>query len=405
MKIIQIATSTDGGAGIAARRLNSTLNGYGEDSTLFSGSSPKLTIEENENIKKKNFIIRNYSRLLTFFQRFLLQRNVYLMTPWSIQATSSAWILDAKPDVIHIHTFYNLLSTETISDLCESGKPIFITLHDERFYTGGCHHALGCANFKSECAHCPQSRALFDPLVIRQQRKLSESFKKAKSLTVIAPSDWIAARARRSTVLEFAEVVKINNPLESEFISNSILEKKGKKSSSSFVVSFVAQDLFNPYKGLKTLLKCIEIHKNEFIKEQILFMFVGRGPEIDIKELKFKQIDKLFTSQMTDIYFETDLLIVPSLVDNSPNVIFEALACGTPFVGSDQAGIPEISAIFGMESFVYGDPHSMLRAIIKQKESQLDPVWVRNTALELVHPDKVAARVLELYRSKLTDEV
>ena len=405
MKIIQIATTSDGGAGIAARRLNLTLNNYGEDSTLFSGSSPKLIIGENEVIKKKNFLIRNYSRFLTLFQRFILQKSVYLMTPWSIQTTSSAWILDAKPDVIHIHTFYNLLSPETISDLCKSGKPIFLTLHDERFYTGGCHHTLGCANFKNICANCPQSRALFNPLVIQQQKKLSESFRKAKSLTVIAPSDWIAARARTSKILEFADVVKINNPLEREFVSNSIHEKSTRKFSSSFVISFVAQDLFNPYKGLKTLLECIKIYESEFLKQQIQFMFVGNGPEIDIKELKFRQIDKLFTSQMTDIYFETDLLIVPSLVDNSPNVIFEALACGTPFVGSDQAGIPEISEIFGMESFVYGDPHSMFRAIIKQKESELDPVWIRQTALELVHPDKVAARVLELYESKLTDEV
>jgi hypothetical protein len=74
-------------------------------------------------------------------------------------------------------------------------------------------------------------------------------------------------------------------------------------------------------------------------------------------------------------------------------------------VGSNQAGIPEISEIFGMETFMYGDSHSMFRAIIKQKESKVDPDWVRNTALELVHPDKVAARVLKLYKSKLTEEV
>ncbi len=405
MKIIQIATSTDGGAGIAARRLNSTLNRYGEDSVLFSGSSPRLNVEVNEIVGKKNFLVRNNSRFLTLFQRLILQKNKYLMTPWSIQTTSIAWILDAKPDVIHIHTFYNLLDTETISDLCAFGKPIFITLHDERFYTGGCHHALECTNFKGGCNHCPQSRAIFEPLVIRQQRKLSESFRKAKSLTVIAPSDWIASRARTSKILEFADVIKINNPLESEFLNNSALVKKDKKISSPFIVSFVAQDLFNPYKGLETLLECIKIYENEFTEQQIQFMFVGKGPNIDIKALKFRQIEKLLASQMTDIYFETDLLIVPSLVDNSPNVIFEALACGTPFVGSNQAGIPEISEIFGMETFMYGDSHSMFRAIIKQKESKVDPDWVRNTALELVHPDKVAARVLKLYKSKLTEEV
>ena len=405
MKIIQIATSIDGGAGIAARRLNSTLNGYGEDSMLISGSSRSLAVEVNENLVKKNFLIRNYSRVLTLFQRLILQSDAYLMTPWSIQATSSAWILDARPDIIHIHTFYNLLSTATISDLCESGKPIFITLHDERFYTGGCHHALECTHFRGDCTHCPQGRVLFEPLVHRQQKNLHESLKKASSLTVIAPSAWIASRAQTSKILEFADVKVVNNPVELGFIANSRFNEKDEKSNSSFVVSFIAQDLFNPYKGLKTLLECIEIYENNFMEQQIKFMFVGKGPDIEINELKFKQIDKLMASEMTDIYFETDLLIVPSLVDNSPNVIFEALVCGKPFVGSNRAGIPEISEIFGMENFVYGDPHSMFRAIIKQKKTKVDPVWLRNRSLELVHPNRVAARVLELYRSKLTEEV
>jgi len=405
VKIIQIATSTDGGAGIAARRLNSTLNDFGENSMLFSGSSSKLIREEKEIVIRKNLFIRNYSKIVTLFQRFFIQKTSFLMTPYSIKTISGANILKNEPDVIHVHTFYNLLNNKAISELCQSGKPIFITLHDERFYTGGCHHALECSNFQDSCVSCPQTKRLFTNLVSHQQEQLSESLKKSKSLTVIAPSNWIATRAQTSKNLKFAQVVKINNPLDLEFINQSEPRKKLKKLKSSYVVSFIAQDLYNPFKGLETLLECIKIYENEFISNNIQFMFVGKGSNIDIKALKYKQIDKLRALEMIQIYIESDLLIVPSLVDNSPNVIFEALACGTPFVGSDRAGIPEISKIFNMETFNYGDPDSMFRAIIKQKNAKCDEEWIRATALDLVHPYKVAARIIELYKTKLTSEI
>ena len=104
---------------------------------------------------------------------------------------------------------------------------------------------------------------------------------------------------------------------------------------------------------------------------------------------------------MIDIYLQSNLLIVPSLVDNSPNVIFESLVCGTPFVGSDQGGIPEISEHFKMETFIYGDADSMYQAIMKQKSVNLDSNKIREAALAIVHPDIVAKKISQLYSSKL----
>jgi glycosyltransferase involved in cell wall biosynthesis len=45
---------------------------------------------------------------------------------------------------------------------------------------------------------------------------------------------------------------------------------------------------------------------------------------------------------LTDIYNAVDLYVTPSLQDNLPNTIMEAMACGVPCVGFNVGGIPEM---------------------------------------------------------------
>jgi glycosyltransferase involved in cell wall biosynthesis len=402
MKILQIASSTSGGAGIAASRLNASLNSLGVESILFSGDSVNAMSSENEIVFKKTLITRSLSKLITVLQATFLQRHAFLMTPYSLETSALRTIMKHKPDVIHLHTFYNLLSVNSISQICNSGIPIFITLHDERFYTGGCHHSLACQKFRESCLACPETSRLFQNVTAQAQKELILALGSTKRLTVIAPSEWIAHRARSSKALMNADVIQVHNPVGREFIEGAKRHRKPKDSSSPYLVTFVAQDLYSPYKGLDTLLECIQRYNEEFIKENIKFIFVGKGPEIFAGSLKARQVDQITPSELVDIYLESDLLVVPSLADNSPNVIFEALICGTPFVGSDRAGIPEISNLFGMESFKYGDPESMFWAILKQKQAKLDSKIIKDIASSMVQPEIIAQKISQLYLSKST---
>ena len=45
---------------------------------------------------------------------------------------------------------------------------------------------------------------------------------------------------------------------------------------------------------------------------------------------------------MISLYNAVDLYVTPSLQDNLPNTIMEAMACGTPCVGFNVGGIPEM---------------------------------------------------------------
>ncbi len=45
---------------------------------------------------------------------------------------------------------------------------------------------------------------------------------------------------------------------------------------------------------------------------------------------------------MANLYRAADAFVTPSLEENLPNTVMEALACGTPCVGFDIGGIPEM---------------------------------------------------------------
>ena len=228
MRIIQIATSTDGGAGIAARRLNLALNQLGLDSTLMSGSNPKLHQLNQEVVHRKVPILRNLSRVLTLFQQKFIQSQSLLVTPVSLGTLSAEEILKLNPQIVHIHSFYNLLDMRAIQKLTESGVRLFLSLHDERLYTGGCHHALECNRFQSNCVECPQTRKFFHKIVEHSHKSLVGIFENMSNLTVVAPSEWIAERARSSRALGNSKIVVLNNPVDEEFIRQSDCEREVK---------------------------------------------------------------------------------------------------------------------------------------------------------------------------------
>jgi glycosyltransferase involved in cell wall biosynthesis len=102
---------------------------------------------------------------------------------------------------------------------------------------------------------------------------------------------------------------------------------------------------------------------------------------------------------LIDVYKSTDLLLVPSKTDNSPNVVFEAALCGTPFLGSNKAGLPELS-----ETFEYGNSENLFMRIIEARHFKHDRAMIRRTALESVDPRKIAETLRVLYQAKITEE-
>lgn len=127
------------------------------------------------------------------------------------------------------------------------------------------------------------------------------------------------------------------------------------------------------YKGLEYLLSAVNIIKKN-IKDAKLTV-VGEGDCIIYykklcKDLGIEQnVDfkgKLIGKKLVEQYQKTNVFVLPSLYDNCPLVLLEAMACKKPVIGSNVGGIPYLIDN-GKNGLIVPpkDSESLAKAIIK----------------------------------------
>ena len=357
MRVLHLATSFSGGAGIAARRICEAQNGNGINSMIMGGqASDNYEKKDNEFLLRKPFTRRSLSTLVTGFQTKVLQSSTQLVTPISINSLNSNEQIFADYDLLHIHAFYNLLSVEKINELSQK-IPIVLTMHDQRFFTGGCHYSFECIGYKSSCQKCPQVRFPFKSLPELSLYKSRSLEKNPKNLTLLTPSEWLANCARQSILLQNQIICVIPNPIPKTY--RPLPEYMSK--TSGLKIGFFAHDLNNPYKGLETLLSAVQILKEKLSIEVKLY---GRGVvKNSLQDISFSQSYFNDDDSAVKAYNSCDVVVVPSIQDNSPSVVAEALMCGVPVIGTKVGGISEVLDKFKLPTFEPRNPSSLARAL------------------------------------------
>ncbi len=106
---------------------------------------------------------------------------------------------------------------------------------------------------------------------------------------------------------------------------------------------------------------------------------------------------------MVAAYNAADAIIVPSLEDNLPNTIMEALSCGTPVVGFKTGGIPEmidheqngyLSEVRSAESLAQG-----VRWVLEANQQGQVSQQARMKVLKYYSENIVARQYHEVYQS------
>lgn len=353
MRILHISTSDmDGGAARAAYRLHKGLKEIGVDSSMFVAR--RTSQEEDINL----FQWKSGPKL--GLKRRLIRRRVekdyaaYASTrppglePFSDDRTDKGEMVDQLPvcDVINLHWVSGLVDYTSFFARVPSYIPVVWTLHDMNAFTGGCHYDNGCPKYVSGCGACPQlgSSSLKDlSQRIWERKNLAFRDIPQTAMHMVGPSQWLADEACRSPFLGRFDVSVIPYGLNlSEFAPRN--QKFAREvlgiPQNAAVVLFGAAGLNNSRKGLSYLLAALEKIKDI---PNILLCSVGMGNIETPLNLPCIHLGNIQNDRMLSlIYSAADIFTIPSVQDNLPNTVMEALACGIPTIGFNIGGIPDM---------------------------------------------------------------
>ena len=350
MRILHLSYALSGGAGRACVRLHEALRGVGVDSHL-------AFVQASDNpIPASTLITRFHQkpRLLAERMPLWLYRNRRLFSSWSNNLAPIRYISELRgmrPDVINVHWVGDGMLP--IGQWAHLPAPTVWTLHDMLPSTGGCHFTGGCNRFVQGCGHCPQlgSKHRLDLSALNAWRKAHAISRLSHQVRVVAPCDWMVSVAEKSRV--FRSLVR---PIEriaycldlGRFQPRGQIDARcqaGLEKDDLVVVAGASGGLTEPRKGLSGLPPFMDyLMKDNRGRSGVLLTFGGASlPWSGGERWRAQHVTQVKDDQvLVDLYSCGDLVVVPSLEDNSPLVAQEALACGRPLVAASVGGLAEL---------------------------------------------------------------
>lgn len=405
MKVLLVNTSEcTGGAAIAALRLTEALNHNGVEARMLvrdrRGGRPAVTALPGRWAARLHFY---WERLVIWLHNGLSRRML-----WYVDIANAGTDITQLPefreaDVVHLHWVnQGMLSLDDIGRIVHSGKRVVWTMHDQWPYTGVCHHSVDCRLFQSHCHHCPQlCRPSARDLSYRVFRRKLELMRGAR-VTFVGCSRWIAGLAATSALLQGQKVVAVPNVVPEVFCPMDRTEARRRMGlpDGGRLVLFGACRVSDRRKGADYM---IEACRRLAHKDVTLVIVGGQGAwmrqELPLPAVVTDYIGS--EADMAALYAAADVYVTPSLMENLPNTIAEAMSCGTPCVGFDTGGIPEM--IDHLENgYVarYRDVDDLARGIDHVLDHDLRQA-ARRKAAETYAPDLVARQYINIYEGQL----
>lgn len=250
-------------------------------------------------------------------------------------------IQNERPDIAHIHLLFNGISVSILPLLKKHNIPIVMTVHDYRLICP----AYTFRNGKEEiCESCLKNKRyiqcftnkcskgnLTNSLLLSLDSYYREAF--------YNPLDYID---KFIFVSKFSQNKHIEANLKykekSVHLYNFTSDRRSDIESKKDYLLYIGR--ISEEKGIQTLIKAQQLVPNVDIK------IVGTGPLLNDLKKNYPNVSFLGFKEgkeLEQLIKEAKFTIVPSeWYENNPLSVIESMMSGTPVIGSNIAGIPEL---------------------------------------------------------------
>ena len=354
MRVLIVNTSEKtGGAAVAANRLMEALKN--------NGVKAKMLVRDKET---DQITVVGLPGALRMQWRFLWERlAIFVSTRFSRAHLFEIDIANAGADITRLREFkeadvihlswvnQGMLSLQGIRKILDTDKPVVWTMHDAWPATAICHYTRDCDKYMSHCHNCPLlpggggAHDLAARTWARKKRMMAN-----RSIHFVACSRWLAGVAGQSALLNGQSVTSIPNPIDTRVFCPS--NKREARMAAGLplegrVVLFVSQRVTDARKGMSyfTAAMALIAELSPELERTTCVAILGGHAEEVASGLRLPSYPLGYVSderRIAAIYNAADVFVLPSLEDNLPNTIMEAMACGVPCVGFRVGGIPEM---------------------------------------------------------------
>ena len=317
-----------------------------------SGGAGKATVKLFNSIKKKKIkcshIFKIKDKRVNYVENFKekINRHSQKFERKKIDSFKSLslfsyplWkrINNSNFDIVHLTWINELLSIEDINKI---NKPIVWTLCDMWPITGLNHYD----NYKENALW--KKKNFFKKKSFSLDRWLiSRKIKSWKNINIVSPSKWLFECSKESVITHKFKKYIIPWPIDRNIFKRRDKIKLRKKYKIPINKKYIIYNAYNgikdPRKGWDYLLKAIKISKESFD-----LLIIGEKKNLKIKEIKNRKIFSLgkinSDIKISEILNCADLIVIPSKIDNLPQVGLEAQSCGLPVVTFNCNGLKDL---------------------------------------------------------------
>lgn len=335
-----------GGACIAGYRQHQALRQAGVDSRMwvkYKVTKDSTVTAFQPSLKLRPRVARVLRRSLISFQwRRAKQKSLM----FDARSDHGDEIFNGMPsaDLINIQFAWKLINYSSFFTKLNEGIPVVITMHEMSNFTGGCVYAGPCRRFEQQCGDCPQLSNRYDhDLSFQGWRYRFKGFQQTgfKKLHFVADSHWLAAEARKSSLLKNYPLSVIYYGIDSGIYRPlpKANAKEGFGIPAHFnVIAFAADSVADPRKGILPLAAALQ-----GMKERPFLLTWGRDLPTALEGLPHLHLGNIESEHLMAIaYSAADVFVMPSLEEAFGQTALEASACGVPVVAFAAGGIPEI---------------------------------------------------------------